>query len=405
MNQTVQMSFGEFVKSKLFLGMDFKDYVKDQFTPFNFVAAAILAVGIPVMAYRMIFGLGVSTNLTDINPWGIWIGFDMITGVALAAGGFVMGTVVHLFGVKDYHPFVRPAILTGFLGYLFAVIGLIFDLGRYYRLPYPMFVSLGVNSILFLVAWHVALYLSCQFVEWCPAIFEWLNMKKLRKIFVGLTLGATVFGVILSTLHQSALGTIFIMMPSKLHPLWYSSYIPVYFFISAIIAGIAMVIVESTLSHRLFADQTGQLDHKEFDRLTVGLGKAASILLLTYFVIKLIGVAHGNNWRYIPTPYGYWFLLEILGFVLLPAILFAYAVRIKSAKWVRGTAALTVFGIVLNRINHTIICFNWNTETYVPHWMEVTITITIVTMGILTFRWIVNRMPILYDHPDYPITH
>ena len=406
MNQTLQqMSFGEFVKSKLFLGMDFKDYVKDQITPFNIVAAVILAVGIPVMIYRIIFGLGVSTNLTDINPWGIWIGFDMITGVALAAGGFVMGTVVHLFGVKEYHPFVRPAILTGFLGYLFAIIGLTFDLGRYYRIPYPMVVSLGVNSILFLVAWHVALYLSCQLVEWCPAIFEWLHMKKLRKFFVGLTIGATVFGVILSTLHQSALGTIFIMMPSKLHPLWYSSYIPVYFFVTAIIAGISMVIVESALSHRLFADQTGQLDHKEFDRLTVGLGKGASILLLTYFVIKVIGVAHGNNWRYIPTPYGYWFLLEILGFVLLPAILFAYGVRTNNARWVRWTAALTVFGIVLNRINHTIIAFNWNTETYYPHWMEVVITVTIVTMGILTFRWIVNRMPILYDHPDYPITH
>ena len=230
MNQTLQqMSFGEFVKSKLFLGMDFKDYVKDQITPFNIVAAVILAVGIPVMIYRIIFGLGVSTNLTDINPWGIWIGFDMITGVALAAGGFVMGTVVHLFGVKEYHPFVRPAILTAFWGICFAIIGLTFDLGRYYRIPYPMVVSLGVNSILFLVAWHVALYLSCQLVEWCPAIFEWLHMKKLRKFFVGLTIGATVFGVILSTLHQSALGTIFIMMPSKLHPLWYSSYIPVYF--------------------------------------------------------------------------------------------------------------------------------------------------------------------------------
>ena len=395
---------GALVQDKILLGMTLREYLKSNLTPFNAFCAAILAVGLPIMAYRILFGLGLSTNLSDTNPWGIWIGFDMITGVAMAAGGFVLGTAVHLFGQKEYRIFVRPAVLTGFLGYLFAVVGLIFDLGRYYRLPYPMFVSLGVNSILFLVAWHVALYLACQFVEWCPAIFEWLNLRKLRRFFVRMTIGATVFGVILSTLHQSALGTLFILMPSKLHPLWYSSYIPVYFFISAIIAGISMVILESTLSHRFFHDQVAHMDQANFDRLTVGLGKAVSVVLFTYFAIKLIGVAHGNNWAYLATPYGYWFLLEILGFVLLPAFLYAYGVRTNSARWVRGTSVLTVIGVALNRINHTLVAFNWNAaERYFPHWMEVMITITIITIGILTFRWIVKRMPILYDHPDFPI--
>ena len=283
-----------------------------------------------------------------------------------------------------------------------------FDLGRYYRLPYPMVVSYGVSSILFLVAWHVALYLTCQFVEWCPAIFEWLNMKKFRLWFLRLTLGATIFGVILSTLHQSALGSLFLLMPSKLHPLWYSSLIPVYFFISAIISGISMVIVESMLSHRVFKEQVPKIgmNHDQFDRITIGLGKAASALLITYFCIKLIGVAHGNNWYLIPTKYGYWWLVEVVGFVLIPAFLFAIGVRNDNAKLVRVTAVITVIGIALNRINQSIICFNWNAEErYVPHWMEITITITIITIGLLTFRWIINRMPILYDHPDYKIEH
>jgi Ni/Fe-hydrogenase subunit HybB-like protein len=390
------------MRDRLFLGMTFRKYLQGNLTPFNGVCAIILAVGLPVMAYRFVYGLGPSTNLSDTNPWGIWIGFDTITGMALAAGGFVMGAAVHLFGQKEYHVFVRPAILTGFLGYLFAIVGLVFDLGRYYRLFYPMFVSLGVNSILFLVAWSDALYLTCQFVEWCPAIFEWLNWKKLRNWFVNLTLGATVFGVILSTLHQSALGTLFILMPSKLHPLWYSSYIPVYFFFSAVIAGISMVILESALSHRFFHGQIQNLDRSHLDRLVVGLGKAASVLLFTYFVMKTIGVAHDGNWNLLFTPYGYWFLLEMLGFVLLPAFLYAYGVRTQSARWVRGTSVLTVLGIALNRINHTIVAFNWNAEErYFPHWMEVTVTVTIVTIGILTFRWIVNRMPILHDHPDF----
>ena len=394
------------VRQNLFLGMNLRDYVKSNLTPFNYVAAIILVIGLPVMAYRIIYGLGPATNLSDNNPWGLWIGFDMMTGVALAAGGFVMGTAVHLFGMKEYRPLVRPAILTGFLGYLFAVIGLMFDLGRYYRLPYPIFVSLGVNSILFLVAWHVALYLTCQFVEWCPAIFEWLDMKKFRKIFLNLTIGATIFGVILSTLHQSALGSLFLLMPSKLHPLWYSSLIPVFFFVSAIIGGITMTIVESMLSHRVFKEQVPKIamDHAHFDRITIGLGKAASALLFTYFCLKLIGVAHGNDWHYVNTNYGYWWLVEVIGFILIPAFLFAFGVRNDNAKLIRVTAIMTVIGVALNRVNQSIICFNWNAEEqYIPHWMEVVITITIITIGLITFRWIINRMPILYDHPDYEV--
>ncbi len=396
------------VRQNLFLGMSFGDYVKSHITPFNIIALIICIVGIPVMVYRIIYGLGASTNLTDTNPWGIWIGFDMMTGVALAAGGFVMGTAVHLFGMKEYRPLVRPAILTGFLGYMFAVIGLMFDLGRYYRLPYPMFVQLGVSSILFLVAWHVALYLSAQFVEWCPAIFEWLNMKKFRKWFIRLTIGATVFGVILSTLHQSALGSLFLLMPSKLHPLWYSSLIPVFFFVSAIAAGITMTIVESMLSHRVFKEQVPKMamDHHQFDRLTMGLGKAAALVLITYFCLKVVGVAHDANWHLLGTKYGTWWLVEVIGFVLIPAFLFALGVRNGSVKLIRFTAIVTVLGIALNRVNQSIICFNWNAaEQYYPHWMEVVITITIITIGLLTFRWIVNRMPILYDHPDYDIDH
>ena len=396
------------IRENIFLGKSFRDYLKSNLTPFNYIAAIILVIGIPVMVYRIIYGLGPSTNLTDNNPWGIWIGFDMMTGVALAAGGFVIGTAVHLFGMKEYRPLVRPAILTGFLGYLFAVIGLLFDLGRYYRLPYPMVVSLGVSSILFLVAWHVALYLTTQFVEWCPAIFEWLNMKKFRKIFVSLTIGATIFGVILSTLHQSALGSLFLLMPSKLHPLWYSSYITIFFFVSAIIAGISMVIVESMLSHRVFKEQVPKMamDHAQFDRITIGLGKAASALLITYFCLKLIGVTHGNNWNLINTNYGYWWLVEVVGFVLIPAFLYAIGVRNENAKLIRATSVITVIGIALNRVNQSIICFNWNIEEqYIPSWMEVTITITIITIGLITFRWIINRMPILYDHPDFEAEH
>ena len=397
------------VQEKLFLGMTFKDYVKSNFTLFNGIVAVILLIGIPVIFYRLIYGLGPSTNLSDNNPWGIWIGFDMLCGVALAAGGFVIGSAVHLMGMKDYEFLFRPAVLTGFLGYLFAIIALTFDLGRYYRIPYPMVVSWGVNSVLFLVAWHVALYLSCQFVEWCPAIWEWLGWSKLRKIFIGFTLGATIFGVCLSMLHQSALGSIFLLMPEKLHPLWYSEYIPLWFFMSAIIGGLAMVILESAASHKVFAKQLAHHDPGHLDRATLGLGKAASVALFAYFFMKVIGLAHGDTWGYLATNYGYLYLVEVLGFVLLPAFGLMYANQIKSPYQVRFWALITVLGIIFNRLNHSIIAFNWHlawADRYFPHWMEIALTVTIVTIGVLTFRWIMNRMPILYDHPDYePAEH
>jgi Ni/Fe-hydrogenase subunit HybB-like protein len=392
------------VQEKLFLGMTFKDYLRSNLTPFNAVAAIILSVGIPVIMYRLIYGLGPSTNLSDNNPWGIWIGFDMLCGVALAAGGFVIGTAVHLLGMKEYGFLFRPAVLTGFLGYLFAIIALTFDLGRYYRIPYPMVVSWGVNSVLFLVAWHVALYLSCQFVEWCPAIWEWLNLKRLRKIFVQATLGATIFGVCLSMLHQSALGSIFLLMPEKLHPLWYSEYIPLFFFMSAVVGGLAMTIIESSVSHRIFSQHVRNHDPGHLDRVTIGLGKATSVTLFAYFFMKVIGLAHGNNWSYLDTGYGYWYLVEVLGFVLIPAFALMYAVQNNRVRMVRGWAIVTVIGIILNRVNHSIIAFNWQlpwADRYVPHWMEVMLTVTVVTIGILTFQWIMNRMPILYEHPDF----
>jgi Ni/Fe-hydrogenase subunit HybB-like protein len=392
------------VQEKLFLGMTFKEYLKSNYTLFNAIVTVILVVGIPVIFYRLLFGLGPSTNLSDNNPWGIWIGFDMLCGVALAAGGFVIGTAVHLFGMKEYGFLFRPAVLTGFLGYLFAIIALTFDLGRYYRLPYPMVVSWGVNSVLFLVAWHVALYLTCQFVEWCPAIWEWLNMTKLRRIFTKATLGATIFGVCLSMLHQSALGSIFLLMPEKLHPLWYSEYIPLWFFMSAIVGGLSMTIIESMASHRIFANQIRNHDPGQLDRVTLGLGKATSVTLFAYFFMKLIGLAHGNSWAYLDTGYGYWYLVEVLGFVLVPAFALMYAVQNQLVRMVRVWAIVAAFGVILNRLNQSVIAFNWHLPweyRYVPHWMEVALTITVITIGILTFRWIMNRMPILYDHPDF----
>ena len=208
-------------REKLLMGLSLREYARSLVTPFNAAATCILLVGLPVIAYRFFYGLGAATNLSQTNPWGVWIGFDVLCGVALAAGGYTLASTVYLFGLKQYYPVLRAAVLTGFLGYFFVVVGLMVDLGRPWRIPYPVFYSYGVTSVMFLVAWHVFLYLTVQFIEFSPAVFEWLGWKSVRKWALKLTIGATVFGVILSTLHQSALGALFLMAPAKIHPLWY----------------------------------------------------------------------------------------------------------------------------------------------------------------------------------------
>jgi Ni/Fe-hydrogenase subunit HybB-like protein len=373
-------------------------------TPFNVVAGIIVITGLILTVLRFTKGLGATTNLSDNNPWGIWIGFDLLVGVALAAGGYVTSAAVYIFGMKRYHAAVRPAILTGFLGYAMVVFALQYDVGRPWRLPYPFAVSQGTTSLLFEVGACVATYLTVLFIEFSPAAMEWLGIKKARSIVVKLTMLLTIFGVILSTLHQSSLGALFLIVPSKLHPLWYSSYIPIYFFVTSVIAGLSMVIFESTLSHHYFHDKLDEAHKAGHDDLALGFGKAAAWVLAGYFVIKVIGVAVDNNWHYLATGYGAWFLVELIGFVALPALSYGIGVREKNTKIIRWTAVWAVLGIILNRFNVSLIAFNYRlpaAERYFPHWMEIGITVFIVTVGVLIFRFIVTRMPILYEHPEY----
>lgn len=381
---------------------------KSYFTPFNIIAGIIVIIGLFITALRFTKGLGAVTNLSDYNPWGIWIGFDLLVGVALAAGGYVTSAAVYIFGMKRYHSAVRPAILTGFLGYALVVAALNYDVGRPWRLPYPFIVQQGTTSLLFEVAACVALYLTVLFIEFSPAAMEWLGLKRARSVVVKLTLLLTIFGVILSTLHQSSLGALFLIAPAKLHPLWYSPYLPVFFFVSSIIAGLSMVIFESTLSHRYFAAKMDEAHKKEKDTVTLGFGKAASLVLSGYFIIKVIGISEGNHWHLLATSYGLWFLVEIFGFVALPCFLFAIGVREKKLNLIKWTAVWTVLGIIVNRFNICLVAFNWHlpsSERYFPHWMEIGISVFLVTVGLIVYRFIVTRMPILYAHPDYPEEH
>lgn len=381
---------------RIFLGASVKDYVRSLATPWDIAIALILLCGIPVLIYRFAFGLGAATHLSQTTPWGLWIGFDMLCGVALAAGGYTLAAAVTLFGYREFRPVVRAAILTGFLGYVFAVIGLLCDLGQPWRIAYPLVYSWGTTSVMFEVGWCVALYTTVLAVEFLPAFFEWMGWAFPLRLLHRIEIGAIVLGIVLSTLHQSSLGSLFLMAPGKLHPLWYSPYLPVFFFVSSIAAGLAMVIFESGISHKIFHDRTDPERPVNLDRIVLGLARGAAVVLFAYVFLRLQGLADGGTWRLLATGWGALWLVEVGGFALVPSLMFAYASRNGRVEVARVAAIVAVLGVVMNRLDVSIVAFNWKHPfTYVPSWMELVGSVTIVTMGVVTFRWIVNRMPVL----------
>jgi len=387
---------------KLLLGKSLGEYARGLFTPFNCILGTIVLVGLPLILLRFAKGLAAVTPASNEYPWGILLGWGLFAGVPLSATGFLMATTVYVFGMKKYHPLVRPAVLTGLLGYFFAVIYLNIDLGRPWRLPFPMFVSYGPTSVLFLVAWHVALYLLVQVLEFSPSILEWLKARRVRRWAMMITVGLTIFGVILSTLHQSALGAMFLLAPGKVHPLWYSPYLPVFFFVSAIFAGLSMIIAVSTLDSRFLRSYADEHYLGALDELTLGLGKAAGITLVTYFGLKWIGVAHSNSWSLLGTTgYGKLFLIEMFVAILLPAVLYTVGVKYKNVGLVRFTAFLTIGGNIFNRLMISNFAFNWwFPHVELPTVQEMLMIAAIVCIHILTYRWIVTRMPVLREEAE-----
>ncbi len=386
------------LKDKLFIGMTPGQYLGQALrNPFNWVLGLIFLIGIPLILYRFVLGLGAVTHSSYDYPWGLFLGFGLFVMVPLSASGFLLGTAANIFGRHDLQSIERLALLNGLLGYFFAVVYLIVDLGQPWRLPYPMFVAFGTGAVLFLVAWHVSTYLSVQVAEVAEAFFEWMNWPQAVKFIKRITIGLTVAGIILSTLHQGALGALFTYAPGKLHPLWYSAEFQwIHFFSSSIPAGLCMVIAVATIVKKTMAWRCDQRWLDNLDSQMVTLARGASMGLITYLAIKLLAVAHDNEWAYLATGWGQWFLAELAIGVVLPLIVFAYGIKQNRIGLVHLGAFITIFGIVLNRLNCALIAFNWKLYQEVPHWGEVIISITIFAIYIVVYRFILYRLPILY---------
>ena len=377
------------------------------FTPFNIISAPIMLLGLALIVIRFWKGLGSITNLTQDTPWGLWIGFDVVTGVAFAGGAYVLTFMVYILNMQKYHSIVRVTVLNGFLAYVFYAGALLLDLGRPWHVINPIIGnSFGVSSVLFLVAWHFLLYMIAQLIEFSPAIAEWLGARRAHKILSGMTLAAVIFGITLSMLHQSGLGALYLMAADKIHPLWYNEFIPIMFFVSSIFAGLSMVIFEGSISHKVFFSQISEKNHHAQKGIILGLSKICAGTMFAYFFLKLLVFIHGQRWDLLNTGMGYWFHLEMIGFVLFPMMLFFFSYRNKNITMVKIAAIITILGVVLNRLNVTVIGFKWDMAIrYVPTWMEIIVTLAVIFTEIWIFRWVINRMPVLRDSPSWANEH
>jgi Ni/Fe-hydrogenase subunit HybB-like protein len=410
------------------------------------ILLSLVAIALGVAVVRYFWGLGAATNLNDAYPWGIWIGFDVLCGVALAAGGFALAATVYIFRLDKYHAVVRPAVLTALLGYTLVVVALLVDLGFYYRIWHPM-VMWQHTSAMFEVGWCVMIYTVVLFLEFLPAIFDRFGLADIRAkaraytspVIVGLltlfsaalshsvawTLAVFVVmgglymmvrrgvlredpnapmlliiaGVILSTLHQSSLGTLFLIVPHKLSALWYTPILPLQFFVSAVFVGLAMVIFESTVSSKVF--------RKPLEKdILVGLGKALPYILTLYLLMKVGDIvargAVGEAFTMSTQAIMFW--AEILIGVVLPLALLMSSEISRSSSGLFWSALFVIVGVVLNRLNVTIIGLrvqSW--QTYFPSWMEFAISIGIVSAGLIVFSVAARQLPIYEEATEHHV--
>jgi Ni/Fe-hydrogenase subunit HybB-like protein len=382
------------------------------FTPGVRVLAVLALAGMAVLAVRFTKGIGAVTNLSDQYPWGIWIGVDVATGVALAAGGFTSAFIAHILHNERYHVLVRPALLTALLGYTFVALGVIVDLGRYYNMWHILLPSMWQgNSALFEVGMCVCCYLTVLYIEFLPIVCErFIGRVKLpgapaamnRAVdgllrFANRTLNKvmTFFllaGVVLSCMHQSSLGTLMVLAPSKLHPLWHTAVLPLQFILSAFAVGLAMVCFESLLASRSLK--------RPFEmRVLAPYARFIPFLLTIYLAAKVIDMVDRGTWVYLAdfSLRSVSYLVEMVVGVILPLfMLLSHRLR-RQPGWLFTAAAMVVFGVALNRVNVFLVGYTapYAAGPYIPAWTEVLVTVGLIATLILVYRLFVFHLPVM----------
>lgn len=363
-------------------------------TPVRKVLIGLAAICLLVVGYRLAFGLGSATNLNDQWPWGLWIGFDVLTGVALAGGGYSTALIVHILHRNQFQPLARSAILTSLLGYLLVMGGLFLDIGRWFNFWRP-FVSWGYHSVLFEVFWCISLYTMIQLLEFGEIATERV-LKPFHRIIKKLMPVLLIIGVLLPTLHQSSLGGLYVIEVGKLHPLWWSMLLPPFFLLSSFFVGPAMISLETSLAGKAY-------NHEIPVSVLRSLIKIAGTVMLFYLVLKIGDLLYRNafKWVFSGTLEGNMFLLEIVAGVIIPIII-CFSSLSSTRKGLVAFGALTVFGVVLNRMN---VVFTGMSKSlggsYFPSVMEWVVSIGLVSIGILAYMFIVENFRILEKRHDH----
>lgn len=355
----------------------------------------IVATGLVLTWIRFSQGLGSVTNLSDTYPWGLWVGFDVLCGVGLAAGGFTIAAVVHIFNLRRFEPILRPTILTAFLGYILVVVGLLIDLGRPWNLWHPL-IMWNPRSVLFEVAWCVMLYTTVLALEFSEVVFHrfgWKRALRMQRLFL---IPLVVLGVILSTLHQSSLGALYLIVPKKLHAIWYTPNLPWIFYISSICVGLAMVIVESQLSARAFRRRLEM-------PLLLEIGRILVAALAAYGVFRVFDLWNRGALRaaFDLSYESRMFQLEFLLGLVLPFVLLAVPRVRMNPKGLYLASLFVVLGFIANRLNVTITGFEAaQGGRYVPAWSELMITLMIVAIGIAAFGLAVRYLKVFPEEEE-----
>jgi Ni/Fe-hydrogenase subunit HybB-like protein len=356
------------------------------------VFVLLLGLGLYATYVRFTQGLGAVTNLSDEFPWGLWIGFDILCGVGLAAGGFTIAATVYIFNIKRFRPILRPTILTAFLGYVLVIVALMYDLGRPDRIWHAI-IMWNPHSVMFEVAWCVMLYTTVLALEFSPVVFERLGWEKPLKWIKAVTVPLVIVGVLLSTLHQSSLGSLYLIVPEKLYGLWYSPILPVFFFISAIAAGCAMTIFESFMSFGAFGKRL------ETDLLR-DLGRVIMVVLLAYLALRVGDLLYRGKisllWQ--PRPELYLYYLEVGIGVVLPSILLAVRRLRGNYNVLFFSALFVILGFVMDRLNVSITGMAASSGVaYFPAWTEISVTMLIVAIGFGVFAFAVKNLGIFTE--------
>ena len=363
---------------------------------FTFKTKILLILSITaviLIIYRLIYGLGRVTNLSDTTPWGLWISFDVITGVALAAGGFTITFAAYIAGWEKYKAIAKAATLTAFIGYLLAVTGVFLDLGKPFSIWHPLFFW-QPHSVMFEIVVCITIYTTVLFLEFLPWLLERLHILEGIKNFLekkSVILILVILGIMLSYGHQSSLGGLFLLTPDKLHPLWYTHFIHHLFYLSAICAGLSMVSIETIFGSNMLK--------KPYElNILEGLARGTSIALLIYFLVRFIDLAINNRLIYIfeGSLENTLFIIEISLGVLLPMLLLSVKNMRQSIPALIFSHSSVIFGLLLNRFNVVFLTEKGirGGHLYLPSWQEILVTIGLVSLGIFLYKLIVFNLPI-----------